>query len=234
MAHHTQELGPQLLQLLQRSQVLKGDDHGLDRAVLGTDRRGVEQRRDTPAVGDPEDDLPGAYLSRVAQLFSQREISRGELPPVAEPAGHDLQQLLRRLTRCAQTFHDPHRLPIERYRLDGSGLHDHHAHRRGVDQDLQVGPSPLFVPMRSGIGDRRRCLRSEYQQDLFVLACELRPVFLSADKEVAHMRASMMHRRPLEGLRRHQVRRETVRPDVAVQLPGSQHSRKVSKVFEEP
>ena len=52
VAHQAKELGPQPLQLLQRRQILHGDDHGDDRTVLGLDRRGVDRRRDTLAVGD--------------------------------------------------------------------------------------------------------------------------------------------------------------------------------------
>ena len=233
VAHHTQELGPQPLQLLQWSQVLKGDDHGLDRAVLGTDRRGVEQRRDTPAVGDPEDDLLGAYRGSVAQHLRQRKLSRGELLPVAEPAGHDLQQLLRGLTRCAQTFHDSHRLPIERYWLDGLGLHEHHAHRRGLDQDLQVGPSPLLVPVRAGVGDGRRRLRCEQHQGLVVRARELLLSLLPAEKEVADLHAPMTHGRPLDGLRPHQVREIAERGGIIGQISQSQRSPKPPQILED-
>ena len=117
--------------------------------------------------------------------------------------------------------------------MAGPGIEDHDTHRRGVDQGLQVGPDPLLGPVRAGVGDRRRRLRREQHQDLFVRRRELLSAFLSGEKEVADSHAPMPHRRSLEGLRPHQVRGKAQRPDVAGQVaagvsaPG--RSRRCSK-----
>ena len=113
VAHHRQELGPQPLNLLQRGQVLQGDDEGLDLPVLRADGRGVEQRGDAAAVGDPEDDLLGAHRLPGAQQLRHRQLHEGEFPPVAPPAGQSLKELFRRLCRLPQAVDDPLRLQIE-------------------------------------------------------------------------------------------------------------------------
>ena len=76
---------------------------------------------------------------------------------------------------------------LERHRTAAVGIEHHHPDRRGVDQGLQVGPGPLLGPVRAGVGDRRRRLRGEQHQDLLVLARELLPARLLAEKEVADM-----------------------------------------------
>ena len=48
-------------------------------------------------------------------------------------------------------------------------------HRRGFDQGLRVGPRPLLVPVRAGVGDGRRRLRREQHQKLLVGVRELGP-----------------------------------------------------------
>ena len=118
--------------------------------------------------------------------------------------------------------------------MAGPGIEDHDTDRRGVDQGLQVGPGPLLGPVRAGVGDRRRRLRREQHQDLFVLTGELPSAFLFGEKEVADRHAPMPHRRSLEGLRPHQVRGKAELPDVAGQVAESQRSGKVPEVFEEP
>ena len=183
------------------------------------DRRGIDQRRDAPAVGDRQHDLLCAPQRRVAEHLGQREFVQGNLPPVGEPARHHLQQLLRRLARRAQTLDNPCRLPVERHRMAGPGIEDRHAHRRGVDQDLQVGPGALDVAVRARVGDRRRGLRREQHQDLFVRIGELPPVFLAGEIEVADMLAAMAHRRSHEGLVGQQVRGKAQRADVFGKVP---------------
>ena len=51
VAHHAEELGPHPVELLDRRQVLQGDHHRFDLAVLGVDRRRVDERRDATPVG---------------------------------------------------------------------------------------------------------------------------------------------------------------------------------------
>ena len=236
VAHHAQELGPQPLQFLQRSQVLQGDDQGLHLTVLGMDRRGVDQRGDTPAIGDRDHDLLGAHQLGAAQLLrqSQRELVQGNLPPVGSPVRQHLQQLLRGAVRHAQASDDPLRFPVERHRMAGPRIEDHHAHRRGVDQGFQVGPRPPLGLVRAGVGDGCRRLRREQHQDLFVLTGELRSALLLGEKEGADVHAAMAYRRSLQGLRPHQVRGKAERPDVTGQVPQPDGARQVPEVLEEP
>ena len=113
VAYQAQKLRSQSLCLLQRLQVLQGDHHGLDGAVLGPDRRRVDQCREASAIGDMEDDLLGPDRSGVAQRLRQWEFLQGNLLPVGAPALDDLQQLVEWTARRAQALHKPLCLPIE-------------------------------------------------------------------------------------------------------------------------
>ena len=181
MAHHAQELGAQPLQVLQRRQVLQGHDHGLDPAVLRADGRGVEQRGDAPAVGDPQDDLLGAHRLARAQQLGHGQFEERDLPSVGMPAGQHAQELLRRLVRLPQAVDDPRRLPVERHRRSRPGVEDGHAHRRGVYQGLQVGPGPLLVPVPAGVGDDQGRLGGEHHQGLLVFGGELHLLLADVD-----------------------------------------------------
>ena len=233
VAHHAQELGPQPLQFLQRRQVLHGDDQGLHLTVLGMDRRGVDQRGDTPAIGNLEDDLFGAHRRGAVQRLRQGQFFQGDLPPVGTPPGQDLEQLLRRAARHSQPSDDPLRFPVERDQMAGPGIEDHHAHRRGVHQGFQAGPGPLLGPVRSGVGDRRRRLGREHRQDLFVLARELQLGLLPGQIEITDMPAAVPNRRSHEGPHRHEVVRKAERPDMGGQVPEPERFREPAEVFEE-
>ena len=233
VAHQAQELGPQALQLLKRRQVLQGHHHRLDRAVRRTDRRRVDQRGDAPPVRDRELDLLRAHRLGIAERVGERELVEPDLAPVAAPAGHDLQQLLRRAVRTAQFPDDPPRLAVERHRPTGRSIEHHHPDRRGVDQGLQVGPGPLLVAVRAGVGDRRRRLRGEQHQDLLVLLRELLPARLLAEKEVADMHLPVAHRHGLQGLRQRQLLGKAERTEVGGHVRQPQRARKVPEVFEE-
>ena len=233
VAHHAQELGPQALQLLERRQVLHGDHHRLDGTVRGKDRRGVDQRGDAPPVGDRELDLLRAHRLGIAELVGEREFVKPDLAPVASPADHDFQQLLRWAVRTAQSPDDPPRLAVERHRPAGSGIEDHHPDWRGIDQGFQVGPGPLLVAVRACVGDRGRRLRGEQHQDLLVLVRELLPARLLAEKEVADMHPPVPHRHCLQGLRQRQLLGIAERADVGGHVRQPQRARKILEVFEE-
>ena len=233
VAHHAQELGPQALQLLERRQVLQGDHHRLDRAVRRTDRRRVDQRGHAPPVRDRELDLLRAHRLGVAELVGERELVKPGLAPVASPADHDLQQLLGWAVPTAQPPDDPPRLAVERHRTAGRSIEHHHPDRRGVDQGLQVGPGPLLVAVRAGVGDRRRRLRGEQHQDLPILLRELLPTLLLAEKEVADMHPPVLHRHGLQGLRQRQLLGIAERADVGGHVRQPQRARKGLEVFEE-
>ena len=227
------ELGPQPLQLLERRQVLHGDYHRLDRAVRRTDRRRVDQRRDAAPVRDRELDLLRAHRLGIAEPVGEREFVKPDLAPVAPPAGHDLQQLLKRRVRTAQPLDDPPRLAVERHRPAAPGIEHHHPDRRGVDQGLQVGPGPLLGAVRARVGDRRRRLRGEQHQDLLVLVRELLPARLLAEKEVADMHPPVAHRHGLQGLRQRQLLGIAERAEVGRHVRQPQRPRKAPEVSEE-
>ena len=234
VADHAQELRPQPLQFLERREVLQGDHHRLERAVRRMDRRGVDQRGDAAPVGDRELDLLRAHrLGIIAELVGERELVKPDLAPVAAPADHDLEQLLRRAVATAQSPDDPPRLAVERHRPAALGIEDHHPDRRGVDQGLQVGPRPLLVAVRAGVGDRRRRLRGEQHQNLLVLARERLPARLLAEKEVADMHPAVAHRHGLQGLRQRQLLGIAERAGVGGNVRQAQRARKVPEVFEE-
>ena len=233
VADHAQELGPQTVQLLERREVLQGDHHRLDRAVGRTDRRRVDQRGDAAPVRDRELDLLRAHGLGIAELVGERELVEPDLAPVAAPAGHDFQQLLRRAVRTAQFPDDPPRLAVERHRAAGPGIEHHHPDRGGVDQGLQVGPGPLLVAVGARVGDRRRRLRGEQRQHLLVLVGERLPARLLAEEEVADMDAAAAHRHRQQGLRQRELFGVADRADVAGQVRQSQCPRQVPEVLEE-
>ena len=107
VADHAEKLGALALQLLERREVLHGDHHRGDGAVLGVDRGGVDQRGHAAPVGDRERDLLGAHRLAAAQRARERELVEGDLAPVGAPVGDDLEQLLRRLAGSAQALDDP-------------------------------------------------------------------------------------------------------------------------------
>lgn len=51
-----------------------------------------------------------------------------------------VQKLLRGTAGFAEGLDDPERLPVGRHRPPGAGVDDHHAHRRDLDQGLEIGP----------------------------------------------------------------------------------------------
>ena len=158
--------------------------------------------------------------------------------PIRTVAGGNAQQFLRGAARREQALDDSPCLPIERHRSAGPRIEGHHAHRRGLDQGFQVGPGAPLVLVRAGVGDGRRRLRGEQDEDLFVLAGELLSAFLVAEEEVADVRAPVAHRGSLQGLRRQQLGEQgggdAERPDVGGHIPQSQRRRQVLEALEEP
>ena len=234
VAHHAEELGALALQLLERGEVLHGDHHRGDGAVLGVDRRGVDQRGHAAPVGDRERNFLGAHRLAAAQRARERELVEGDLAPVGAPVGDDLEQLLRRLAGSAQTLDDAPRLAVERDRAAGADVEHHDADRRGLDQRLEVGPRPLLGAVGARIGDRGRGLRGEEHQDLLVLVGEGLPALLLHEIEVADMDAAMAHRRALEGLRRQPVGGEAERLHIGRDVGDPERPLEVAEVLEEP
>ena len=228
VAHHAQELGPQPLELVEVREVLHGDDHRLGFAVGGADGRGVDQRPGAAAVGDRKRDLLGAQRGRVVDQAEHRDFAA-----VGEAADQDLDQLLRGPSGRGEVLHQSPRLPIEGGGSAGGNVEDDDSHRRRLDERLHAGARPLFVAMGAGVGDGRRRLRREQHEDVLVLVRELASAPLAGEEEAAKVRAAMAHRRPLEGLRRHEVGGEAERTDVAGQVRQPERRGEVAQVVEE-
>ena len=177
VADHAQELGAPPLQVLQRRQVLDGDDHRLDHRLdlvpRGEDGRGVDQGGDALSARGLEEDLLGVHGLPGHQPLGQGELLQGDLPPVGPPEGERLQELLRGPVRRAQAADDASGLPVDRRHASGSGVQDQDAHGRGVHQGFQVGPSPLLVAVAARVGDDQGGLGGEHHQGLLVLGGEL-------------------------------------------------------------
>ena len=234
VAYHAEELRPHPVYLLERRQVLQGDHHRFDLAVVGLNRRCVDERGDAAPIGGREHDLLGPHRLGAAQRACEREAVERDLAPVPAPAGEDLQQFLGGAPRHAQALHDALRLAIERHHAAGPRIEHHDPDRRSLDQRLEIGACALLVAVGARVGDGARGLRGEQHQDLLVLARELLFSFLLDEVEVADMPASMAHRRALEGPRRQPVRGKAERAHVRGDVGQAQRPREVAEVLEQP
>ena len=234
VADHAEELRPHPLQRLQRGQILHGDHHRRDGAVLAVDGGGVDERGDAAPVGDRELDLLGAHRLGAAQRHGEREPVERDLAPVAAPAGDDPEQLLGRLAGVAQALDEAAGLAVERDQVAGPAVEHDDADRRGLDQRLEVGAGAPLGAVGPRVGDGGRGLRGEQHQDLLVLVGERRPARLLDQIEVADMDAAMAHRHALEGLRRQPVRGEAERAHIGRDVGDPKRSLQVTEVLEEP
>ena len=202
----------------------------------GEDGSGVDQGGDAPPVGGPEHHLLGPHRLPGDQGLGQGQLPQGDLPPVGPPVGQHLQKLLRRPARLAQAADDPPGLPVDGADAAGAGVEDQHAHGRGVHQGLQVGPSPLLLPVAAGVGDDQGRLGGEHHQGLLVLGGELD--LLLAHVDVSDALSPVTERRGQEGQgRAHRHRRLEFRqaqlPDVAVEVPQPQRFADAAELLEE-
>ena len=233
VAHQLQELRPQPLQLLERRQVLQGHHHRLDLAVAEPDRRGVDQHRDASPVGRGDHHLFGAHRFAATERLCDRELGQGHLAPIGATEGHRLQHTLGRVAGRAQRLGDPPRLAVDRHRLARFGVEDRDAHRRRLDQGLEVGPRPPLVAVGAGVGDRGCGLRGEQHQHLLVLRREPGTSLLPGKKEEADILTAMAHRGPQEGIRQHQVGGEAERLDIGGQGVDAKRCIEVAEVGEQ-
>ena len=158
----------------------------------------VDQDGHPASVGDLEHNLLGAHGLAVAQGLRQGAGLQGDRAAVRPVDGHDLQQLLQGLLRGAQALEDADHLPVER-RHRRLPVEDDDPHGRGVDQGLQVGPRPLFVPVAPGVGDDQRRLRGEHHQGLLVFPGETSLSLLVAEEDVARVVVPVADRRCQKG-----------------------------------
>ena len=127
--------------------------------------------------------------------------ARSGTPPSRRPAGWSSPPAVAPGT--GPGFSGPPRSgPASRLKDTGvsrPGVQDHDAHRRGVDQGLQVGPGPLLVPVAAGVGDDHRRLGGEHDQGLLIFLAELSPALPLGHVEVADALAPVEDRRGQEG-----------------------------------
>ena len=94
MAHHPKKLRSHSLDLPKRLKILHCDDHRHDLVLFATNRRGVDQHSHASAIRHRENNLFSPHRLCGAKLTRQGVLLQGDLPPVLEPAGDDLQLLL--------------------------------------------------------------------------------------------------------------------------------------------
>ena len=234
MAHHSEELRPLPLEFLEWPEVLHRDDNRHDIAVVGVDRRSVDEGAHAPPVGHRQLDLLGAHLRGLLELAGQRQLFERDLPPVGVPARYHLEQLFGGAARSSDRLADAPRFAVERDRAAGGRVEDDDSHRRRFDERLEVGAGPLHLPVRPGVRDRRRRLRCEEHEDLLVLRRERLSGFLVAHEEVPQMLAPVVHRGPLQRPCAPWVRREPERAKVAGEVRHPEGRRQVPEVLEEP
>ena len=233
MAHHPQEVRPHPVERLQRGEVLQGDHHRLDRAILGVDRGRIDQSGNASPVRVREHQLLGAHRLRAAQLLGQREAVERDLAPVGEAAGHLLQQVLGRAAGSTQGFEHAPRLAVDRDQTAEPGIEHQDAEGRSLDQRLEVGAGALLGAVGPRIGDRGRGLSCEEQQDFFVLVGELGPALLVSEEEVADLDAEMAQRRAHAGARRHSVPGRAEGTGEGPEVRDPEGARQMAELFEQ-
>ena len=110
--------------------------------------------RDAAAVRYGKLDLLGAQRCGIPQGLRQRELVQRDLTAVGKPAGSLPEKLLFRAPRRTQAADDTSGLPVQGHQLAARRIEHHDAHRRGVDQRLEVGAGASLLPMHAGVGDR--------------------------------------------------------------------------------
>ena len=129
VAHHLEELRPLPLELLERRQVLHRDDERDDPALVGTDRRGVDERADAPAVGHRELDLLAPDRHGGLHVPEHGRAAEGVLAPVGEPPRHRLEEVLDRQARSADRLDDAPRLAVREDHAPPRPVEDHDTDR---------------------------------------------------------------------------------------------------------
>ena len=236
MAHHPQETRPLPLQLLERPQVLHRDDDRDEFSGLGDDRGRVQERPHAAAVRHRQLDLLRAQRRGAIdlELPGEGEFRQRNLPPVGPPAGQHVQQLFRGRTRGADRLDDALGRAVDRQHAAGAGLEHRHAHRRGLDQGLEVGPRARNVPVRTRVRDRRGRLRGEEHQDLLVLGRERLAVLLVSEEELPEMRVPMAQPGALQRRQDPGIRGEADRPQIGGHIGQLERHRNMPQMLVEP
>ena len=227
VAHQSHELRPGPLQFFECGQILQGDNRRECLALRGADRRDVNERLDAAPVRHRKFHFLGAHGVQA----DNRNLAERDFTPVLAATRDRLRQLLRRVARHVQPFHDPYRCPIERHRPAVARVEHHHAYGRGFHERLEMPARLLFVVMRTRIRDGGGGLGCKQHEHLLVLARER---FLSSQEETADMRPPISHRRALEGPCRHQMRGESESLHVSGQILQPHYAGEVAEVFEKP
>ena len=238
VAHQPEERRPLALELVERRQVLQGHDDRDGLAVLAVDGRHVHERAHGPPVGHGQLHLLGAPRGGGAEHRRERNVPGRHLGAVGEPARQRRDRFLRGAfrieVRAEQLLHDAPGLAVER-RPARLRVEDRHAHRRGLDQRLEVGARAALVAQGPGVDDRGRGLRREQREDLFVVVGEGRPVRLAGQEEVADLLVAVAHGHGHQGVGVvHQVRRVAEAAHVVAQVREPERPGQVAHVGEQP
>ena len=233
VAHHRQELAPQPLEILQRRHVLQRGHHRHQLAVLGADRRGVDQGGHGGAVTALDHQFLSLHGLAVADRPHHRQLVVGDLGSVQAPAGEPPHILRRVACLRRRRADDASRLAVGHHHRARTDVHHQHPHRRRVDQSLEVGLGPLLIAVAAGVGDRHRRLCGEHRQGLLVLLGEHRVVVLLTDEDRSHMAVPHLdlgrQERPYVG----PEPREALRLQMGHEVRGPQRLAGVSQVREQ-
>ena len=234
VAYRAQELGALSFELVERLEVLHGDDHRFDGVAVGSGNRCcIEEGRDASAVRDGQNDLFGAHGLAACQSLCQGKLVEADLASVGPSVGDDLCQLLERAARYAQALDNARCLPVHERWPAGGGIEHYNADGRSLDQCLQACPCALLVSIRARVGDRRGRYRGKHHQHFLVIGGErFRALFLGK-KEDADEGIAVSDRHALQSPRAHEMWREAERADISGQVVEPQRAGLVEKVFKE-
>ena len=231
VAHHAEELRAQAFELLDRRQILHGDDDRRDSTVLGPDRRRVDQHRGVAPVRRREPDFLAAYRLGALQRAGQRGPGQIDLAAVGAPDNDDLQHLLRRVAGRAKPLDDALALLVDREHVAGRGIEDHHADRRGLDQGMEVGPRAFGLAVPGDIvGGSCRAQGDLSQERLVVLGKRRR---LVGEKQVSGVGAAVTNRHSQKGPGESPLRCQAKGVCVGSHVREPQRSANLVEMFEE-
>ena len=147
--------------------------------------------------------------------------------------------MLRRPARGLQDAHDPPSLPVEGDRRSRPGVEYDDAHRRGVDQGLEIGPGLLLTAVPVGVGDDQRRLGGEHDKGLLVLGRERALALSISHEDDADALTQVNDRRHKQGHgtadRQGQFELGQAQgPHVALEVIHSQRLGRLAQVFEQP
>ena len=198
------------------------------------DRRSVGESEHRLAVGELDDHLLGAHCIAGAYRPVGRRFFGGHLMPVGILEAHHAMQFRLAAARRPYPADYPPRLLVERQQGLRLRVVNQHRHRRGIQQGLQVGLGPSFVPVPAGVGDSGGGMSGEQRDGLFVLRRELQAVFLLGEVDVAQPLAVIGDRGSQKALHRWVALGKADGPGMAGDVPQPQRPLNFVEKFQQP